>query len=110
MRRFFPTRRCADLRERLNFLFLNLWHFFDHFFGLVIATVGLALGPQWGLAYDELIPYATPCFVMFGLGAIPSGWLADKWSREGMMLVRSEERRVGKECVSTCRSRWSPYH
>src|SRR3546814_2656280 len=25
-------------------------------------------------------------------------------------LYRSEERRVGKECVSTCRSRWSPYH
>src|SRR3546814_14749550 len=25
-------------------------------------------------------------------------------------LDRSEERRVGKECVSTCRSRWSPYH
>src|SRR3546814_16161386 len=25
-------------------------------------------------------------------------------------LFRSEERRVGKECVSTCRSRWSPYH
>src|SRR3546814_14624865 len=25
-------------------------------------------------------------------------------------LVRSEERRVGKECVSPCRSRWSPYH
>src|SRR3546814_9548010 len=35
---------------------------------------------------------------------------------EGALLVvvviflRSEERRVGKECVSTCRSRWSPYH
>src|SRR3546814_18632179 len=27
-----------------------------------------------------------------------------------LLLVRSEERRVGKECVSTCRSRWSPYH
>src|SRR3546814_15856045 len=25
-------------------------------------------------------------------------------------VVRSEERRVGKECVSTCRSRWWPYH
>src|SRR3546814_19914073 len=25
-------------------------------------------------------------------------------------ILRSEERRVGKECVSTCRSRWSPYH
>ena len=28
----------------------------------------------------------------------------------GGYKVRSEERRVGKECVSTCRSRWSPYH
>src|SRR3546814_9542597 len=29
---------------------------------------------------------------------------------EEMRADRSEERRVGKECVSTCRSRWSPYH
>src|SRR3546814_5319840 len=29
---------------------------------------------------------------------------------EGSHYRRSEERRVGKECVSTCRSRWSPYH
>src|SRR3546814_1699257 len=28
----------------------------------------------------------------------------------GEIGSRSEERRVGKECVSTCRSRWSPYH
>src|SRR3546814_3222535 len=28
----------------------------------------------------------------------------------GKRAGRSEERRVGKECVSTCRSRWSPYH
>src|SRR3546814_17318590 len=27
-----------------------------------------------------------------------------------LVFDRSEERRVGKECVSTCRSRWSPYH
>src|SRR3546814_5721968 len=30
--------------------------------------------------------------------------------QEGPDDKRSEERRVGKECVSTCRSRWSPYH
>src|SRR3546814_17533022 len=29
---------------------------------------------------------------------------------EWITTNRSEERRVGKECVSTCRSRWSPYH
>src|SRR3546814_1397028 len=30
--------------------------------------------------------------------------------RSYLSRYRSEERRVGKECVSTCRSRWSPYH
>src|SRR3546814_17000981 len=30
--------------------------------------------------------------------------------RLDQVLLRSEERRVGNECVSTCRSRWSPYH
>src|SRR3546814_17538710 len=37
---------------------------------------------------------------------------ADLARRHGVHLLagRSEERRVGKECVSTCRSRWSPYH
>src|SRR3546814_5189231 len=30
--------------------------------------------------------------------------------RNIVIHLRSEERRVGKECVSTCRSRWSPYH
>ena len=28
----------------------------------------------------------------------------------GLMRMRSEERRVGKECIAVCRSRWSPYH
>src|SRR3546814_11609544 len=46
--------------------------------------------------------------------------LNEKWTAIGMATYmnntssesanRSEERRVGKECVSTCRSRWSPYH
>src|SRR3546814_3455603 len=34
---------------------------------------------------------------------------ATEAARRGVR-IRSEERRVGKECVSTCRSRWSPYH
>src|SRR3546814_11882080 len=37
---------------------------------------------------------------------------AETWAMLGQELnqTRPEERRVGKECVSTCRSRWSPYH
>src|SRR3546814_11340307 len=32
------------------------------------------------------------------------------WKADRPISRRSEERRVGKECVSTCRSRWSPFH
>src|SRR3546814_7675380 len=50
---------------------------------------------------DFLAMVATPTFFLFLLAPL---------FMVGMGLVRSEERRVGKECVSTCRSRWSPYH
>src|SRR3546814_19914426 len=38
------------------------------------------------------------------------GLIMTQWTCQNMVLNRSEERRVGKECVSTCRSRWSPSH
>src|SRR3546814_12634373 len=38
------------------------------------------------------------------------GKAGDRSRRDEIARLRSEERRVGKECVSTCRSRWSPYH
>src|SRR3546814_1898941 len=41
--------------------------------------------------------------------AIPDRWATHRL-RRWRITSRSEERRVGKECVSTCRSRWSPYH
>ena len=58
------------------------------------------------------------------LGGMPQDAWADTQSKEYVvddaglftdkekeqLTKRSEERRVGKECVSTCRSRWSPYH
>src|SRR3546814_12540445 len=43
------------------------------------------------------------------LGGGFQGWLTQE-IRVKRGLSRSEERRVGKECVSTCRSRWSQYH
>src|SRR3546814_11901190 len=43
---------------------------------------------------------------------IPTGAKAGGNYLSGQLIARerSEERRVGKECVSTCRTRWSPYH
>ena len=50
---------------------------------------------------NYLLEQSPKCVVLFShLGKVKTE--EDK--------ARSEERRVGKECVSTCRSRWSPYH
>src|SRR3546814_20991336 len=58
-----------------------------------------------GVALAECGPGSQP---ETGLqGQVP---LADRDSGRNLQGYRSEERRVGKECVSTCRSRWSPYH
>jgi len=78
----------SALRERLHFLLLNVGHFLDHLFMLIFATVAaLALTREWGLGYADLLKYATPGFFAFGVFALPAGWLADRWSRDGMMSV-----------------------
>jgi MFS family permease len=76
------------MQKRLDFLFLNIGHFYDHFLFLIFETAAaLVLSHEWHLSYADLIPYATPGFIAFGLCAIPAGWIADKWSRKGMMVV-----------------------
>ncbi len=75
-------------RDRIHFFFLNLGHFYDHLFILIFATVAaLTLAAEWNMSYAELIPYAVPGFVAFGVAALPAGWIADKWSRPGMMVI-----------------------
>src|SRR3546814_16336881 len=48
----------------------------------------------------------------FAADGIEINWVLSLGSNKALEFLnsRSEERRVGKECVSTCRSRWSPYH
>ncbi len=75
-------------RASAHMLLLNAGHFLDHLVMLVFATVAaLALTREWGMAYADLVPYATPGFVAFGVFSLPAGWLADRWSREGMIAV-----------------------
>jgi len=75
-------------RDRIHFLFLNVGHFLDHMFMLIFATVAaLALIREWNIGYSDLLKYATPGFFAFGLLSLPAGWIADKWSREGMVAV-----------------------
>src|SRR3546814_13774826 len=91
-------------------------------FNLIFGFVGDRMGWQntimWfggvGCGLTTLLFFYSPVWfggdywaVMF-CGVLWGGLLAGYVPLSA--LVRSEERRVGKECVSTCRSRWSPYH
>jgi MFS family permease len=67
--------------------FVNAAHFIDHYAMLIFAAAVIVMGPALGMAYSELLPYATPGFVAFGAGSLVTGWLGDRWSRRHMMVV-----------------------
>src|SRR5690349_24886077 len=67
--------------------FVNAGHFIDHYSMLIFAAAVIVMGPALGMAYSELLPYATPGFVAFGAGSLLTGWLGDRWSRRHMMAI-----------------------
>jgi MFS family permease len=69
-------------------LLLNLAHTIDHMFLLIFATAVSVIAADFGFAsWEQLMPYGAAAFLLFGLGAIPSGRLGDLWGRRPMMLV-----------------------
>jgi FSR family fosmidomycin resistance protein-like MFS transporter len=80
-----PTLSSGRLRAAL--LFSNVAHFYSHVFMLLYPTAVLAMGPEMGLGYAELLRLSLPGFVLFGLAALPAGWLGDKWSAPGMLAI-----------------------
>ena len=67
--------------------FVNAAHFIDHYAMLIFAAAVIVMGPALGMAYSELLPYATPGFIAFGAGSLMTGWLGDRWSRRHMMVI-----------------------
>ena len=67
--------------------FVNAGHFIDHYAMLIFAAAVIIMGPALGMAYSELLPYATPGFIAFGAGSLITGWLGDRWSRRHMMVI-----------------------
>jgi len=68
-------------------VFSCLGHSFDHFLMLIYPTAVLAMGAEFGRGYGELIVLMTPSVILFGLGAIPAGWLGDRWSARGTLII-----------------------
>jgi len=68
-------------------LLLNIGHALDHLFLLIFATAVGTIAAEWGMAWQDLMPYTAGAFVLFGLGSLPSGRLGDLWGRRVMMVI-----------------------
>src|SRR3546814_13273616 len=76
----------------------------------VIAAIALVLVSSAPASAVAALGLFVVAMLAFGMGNGAVFQLVPQRFRQEIGVMRSEERRVGKECVSTCRSRWSPYH
>ena len=79
--------------------------------------VGITHGDINGVGYEVILKtFSDPTMLELCTPIIYGSPKVAAYHRKAMdiqtnfSIVRSEERRVGKECASMCRSRWSPYH
>jgi MFS family permease len=81
-----PQSDPAQHRGRL-IGFLNWGHLLDHYVLLIYPTVVLGLEAVYDRPYGDLLMLSTASFTVFGLLALPCGWLADHWSRRNMIAI-----------------------
>ncbi|MBM3549987.1 MAG: MFS transporter [Alphaproteobacteria bacterium] len=77
------TSRSAGLS--LGFSYVG--HIYSHLLTLLFPTLVLAIGPEWNMGYEQLLPLALAASILFGAAALPAGWLGDRWSASGMMVI-----------------------
>ena len=67
--------------------FINIGHALDHLMMLIFPTAVLGMQADFARPYSELIVLSLGGFIAFGAGAVPAGWLGDRWSRRNMMVL-----------------------
>ena len=79
---------ASEQRQALTVMvFSNIGHSFSHLFTVLYATAVLYLPKVFDLPYGELLGLSSLGLVLFGVAALPAGWLGDRWSQIGMMVV-----------------------
>ena len=58
-----------------------------HMFAAFYFVIVLTIEKEWNISYDQLIRLWSLGALLIGLGAIPFGWLSDKWSRSSVMSI-----------------------
>jgi MFS family permease len=76
---------------RRQIVFVNIAHIFTHYGLLILATAVLAMVIQdpatFGTAYGPILALGTGMFVIYGLGSLPMGWIAERTGRPSLLLA-----------------------
>ncbi len=72
---------------RLSLLFSAIGHSYIHMFTAFYFTIALTLEDVWAMPNHELIALWTLGAILVGAVALPAGWLANRWSMTGMMVI-----------------------
>ncbi len=75
------------LSARLSLIFSCVGHAYIHMFTAFYFTIVIAIERVWEQPFHELIRLWTPAALLVGVLALPAGWLADRWSTLGMMVI-----------------------
>jgi MFS family permease len=81
------TEHSEQRQATTAILFSNIGHSFSHMFTVLYATAVLYLPKVFDLPYGELLGLSSLGLVLFGVAALPAGWLGDRWSQIGMMVI-----------------------
>tara|TARA_B100000315_G_scaffold61077_1_gene55507 strand:- start:3970 stop:5148 length:1179 start_codon:yes stop_codon:yes gene_type:complete len=73
--------------SNLTIIFSSIGHAFMHMFAAFYFVIVLSIEKTWRISYDELITLWSLGALLVGLGALPAGWLSDRWSRSTMMGI-----------------------
>jgi MFS family permease len=74
-------------RARLALAFSCLGHAYAHLFQPIFFVVALPLEATWGLSHGEVIALILIGNILYGVAAPLAGWLGDRWSMTGMMVL-----------------------
>lgn len=77
----------ASKTGRLELFYSSAGHAMMHLLTAFYATIVLALEKDWNLPFHELIALWSLGAILVGAVALPAGWLGDRWSAPGMMVV-----------------------
>jgi FSR family fosmidomycin resistance protein-like MFS transporter len=87
MARLDSNTEAERLSGKAVLIYSSVGHLMFHFMGVFFFTIVLALQIAWEMPYHDAIKMWAPAAALTAIAALPAGWIGDRWSAPGIMVV-----------------------